>query len=347
MIKIRILYISTILLVFSLSKLGFAQVDEKDFGLSMESLFYGNENEVLTRLFWLTEEEIIGIRYSGDIPKDLVLLNHQRLIKDSLSINQLFLDGYHFNSKRFISIHGIIQTGDHEGVIVHNFGSTHFQIADEKIKMITKVLPEKRPKIDDEYFDGYELVQLDGYTLGFKGDRKKWVKDADYWIYNWDSGEFSIYEDSKHPVMSKNDFWDKKNDPETFSTYSYFFYNIIQTKDGFLFNLPLKNRFVIYDSMNNKMQGYNFPELKNKKQSWFAFYDRILGRYFAVLDAGTEYLIHSLNVAENSFYALGKLGHKPLGVAGGKAYIREITYKENKKGYYFDHHLLDLYPRLK
>ena len=96
-----------------------AQNAQKSIELSLENLFYGNDNVILTKLFWLNQEEIIGYRYENNIPKDLVLLNRQRLIKDSLSINALFLDGYNSSSKDFISIQGIIQTSSHEAIVLH------------------------------------------------------------------------------------------------------------------------------------------------------------------------------------------------------------------------------------
>lgn len=70
-----------------------AQNAQKPIELSLENLFYGNDNVILTKLFWLNQDEIIGYRYENNIPKDLVLLNRQRLIKDSLSINELFIEG--------------------------------------------------------------------------------------------------------------------------------------------------------------------------------------------------------------------------------------------------------------
>jgi len=323
-----------------------AQNAQKPIELSLENLFYGNDNVILTKLFWLNQEEIIGYRYENNIPKDLVLLNRQRLIKDSLSINALFLDGYNSSSKNFISIQGIIQTSSHEAIVLHNFGSTKFEVKNDRIQILSKTLSRPKPDISEKYFKGYELVHLDGFTLGYRAEMKKWITDADYWVYNWNTGKFAIYEDSKHDEVTKNRYWNRKKDPETYSTYTHFLYNVVQTKEGFLFNLPMKNRFVRYNAETNQMQGYTFPDLKKNGQAWFAFYDRVWNRFFAVLDLGNEYSIYSLDDQTNSFSKMTTSVHQPLSFVGGKCYFREFTFKESRKDYYFDHYLVDLFPKL-
>ncbi len=323
-----------------------AQNAQKPIELSLENLFYGNDNVILTKLFWLNQEEIIGFRYEKNIPKDLVLLNHQRLIKDSLSINQLFIDGYDSGSNTFVSINGIIQTGDHEAVILHNFGSTRMEVKEDKIQLLAKSLPNKKPEISEKYLNGYSLVQLDGFTIGYRAEMKQWLTDANYWVYNWRNEKFAVYEDSKHDEVTKNRYWNRKKDPETYSTFTHFLYNVVQTKEGFLFNLPLKNRFLRYNAETNQMQGFIFPELKKTGQAWFAFYDRVWNRFFAVLDSGNQYSIYSLGDQTNSFSKLTTSDHQPLGFVGGKCYFREFTFKEKRKDYYFDHYLVDLFPRV-
>ncbi|SFO51232.1 hypothetical protein SAMN04488519_107238 [Algoriphagus ornithinivorans] len=323
-----------------------AQQNQKEIELSLENLFYGNDNEILTKLYWLNQENIIGLRYENDIPKDLVLLNRARLIKDSLSINRLFIRDYNPKAKKFIAINSLIQTDKNEIVILHGYGSSKIKLINDKLELESKSLPNKKPDISDEYFRDYELVQLGDFTIGYKVNPSKWIKDADYWIFNWNNGTVSKYEDSKITDVSKNRFWDMKNDPEPYSTYTHFLYNIIQTKDGFLFNLPLKNRFVLYDSQKNIMQGYQFPELRKKSQAWFVFYDREWNRFFPVLDLGGKYEVYSLDLDKEKFTYLSTTNNQPLGIVGGKVYMRNFSLKENKSGYFFDHHLVDLYPRL-
>ena len=332
-------------LIFSETKV-MAQDAEKSIELSVDNLFYGNDNVILTKLFWLNRDEIIGYRYENNIPKDLVLLNRQRLIKDSLSINQLFLDGYNSNSKNFISINGLIQSGDHEVIVLHGFGSSRFEVKEDRIHLVTKSLPRPKPDIPEKFFKGYELAHLDGFTIGYRGDMTKWLSDANYWVYNWKTGNFSVYEDSKHDEVTKNRYWNRKKDPETYSTYTQFLYNIVQTKEGFLFNLPLKNRFVRYNAETNQMQGFTFPELKKGGQAWFAFYDRVWDRFFAALDTGKGYALYRLEDQTNSFSKLATSEQQPLGFVGGRCYFREYTFKEKKKDYYFDHFLVDLYPKV-
>lgn len=313
---------------------------------SLENLFYGNDNVTLTKLFWLNDKEIIAYRYNNGIPKDLILLNRQRLIQDSLSINDMFLEGYQEDSKKFISINGLIQTGEHKAVVIHNFGSTIFELVDGKFKVYSKFLPKKKPPIPDKYFSGFEVIQLDSYTIGYRADWKKWLVDADFWVYDWNTEKLESYEDSKFEEQTKNPYWDYKRDPEPYSTFTHFLYNIIQTKDGFLFNLPFKNRFVIYNGNTNQMQGYTFPDLDSKKQAWFAFYDRVWNTYFAVLDSGNEYFIHRLEIESSSFYPIASLKNKPIGFVGGKCYVRNWVKNEKKQDLVFDHYLIDLYPKV-
>lgn len=231
-------------------------------------------------------------------------------------------------------------------MILHNFGSTRFEVIGDRIQLLTKSLPNRKPEIPEKYLKGYELTHLESFTLGFRVDVNKWLTDADYWVYNWNTGKFAIYEDSKNDEVTKNRYWNRKKDPETYSTFTHFLYNVVKTKEGFLFNLPLKNRFVRYNAETNQMQGYTFPELKKAGQAWFAFYDRVWNRFFAVLDSGNEYSIYNLDDQTNSFSKLTTSVHQPLSFVGGKCYFREFTFKEKRKDYYFDHYLVDLFPKV-
>ncbi len=213
---------------------------------SLENLFYGNVNEVLTKLFWIGDSEVIGLRYNAVRPKDIVLFNSNRLIVDSLSINQLFLDDYQPGSIRFVSIDGIVQSGQNSFVILHGYGATRVQVVEGKFVVIEKRIEPRKPEISDRYFTGYKLLHLGKYTIGYRYDLNKYIKSADYWVYNWESGKLSEYQDSKYREESTNRYWSLKNTPEAYSTISHFIYNIIQTRDGFIFNLPLKNRFLSY-----------------------------------------------------------------------------------------------------
>jgi hypothetical protein len=323
-----------------------AQERNSEVELNLTNLYYGNENEVLIKLFWLNPDETIGIRYRNNISKDLVLLNHQRLITDSLSINKLFLEGYSSASKNYVGINGFIQLDDHQVVVLHGWGNTQIRVKDDRFELIEKNLPRRKPNISPSYFEGYELVYLSDFTIGYHVETKTWTTDADFWVYNWNTGKVALYEDSKYEELTKNRYWDMKRSPEPYDTYSHFLYNIVQTKEGFLFNLPLKNRFALYNAETNEMQGYTFPELKKNGQAWFAFYDRSLDRFFAALDSKNGYEIHGMNSKDNSFYYLTTAKEQPLGVMEGKVYIREITFTERKKGYFYDHYLVNLYPRL-
>lgn len=323
-----------------------AQERNSEVELNLTNLFYGNENEVLIKLFWLNPDETIGLRYQNNIPKDLVLLDHQRLIMDSLSINKLFLKGYSPASKNFVGIDGFIQIDDHQLMILHGFGSTGIRVTEDRFELINKKLPARKPDIDAKYFDSHQLVQLSDFTIGYHAERDKWTTDADFWVYNWKTKKLAFYEDSKYAELTKNRYWDMKQSPESYDTYSHFLYNIIQTKEGFLFNLPLKNKFVRYNAETNDMQGYTFPELKKNGQAWFAFYDRSWNRFFAALDTKNGYEIHSIDSNNNSFFYLTTAKEQPLGVIEGKVYIRNITLTDRKKGYFYDHYLVNLYPKI-
>lgn len=315
--------------------------------LSLENMFYGNDNHDLSKLFWLNEDEIISIRFKDSRPKDVILLNSQRLITDSLSINQMFLENYTESSPNFISINGFIQIEQSKFIILHNFGSTVVQVSNDKFELLEERIKAEKPPVSSEFLEGYKLLALENYTIGYRMDEDKWLKSPDYWVYNWESEAFAQYQDSKIEESSKNRYWDPKNSLETYSTYSFFVYYITQTKEGLLFNLPLKNRFVLYSNKTNQMQGYSFPDLDKKSQCWYAFYDWEWDRFFSVLDEGNRYSIFSLDINFKSYHKLAELKFQPLGVIDGKVYVRNIEKINKKEGYFIDHHLIDLYPKLK
>jgi hypothetical protein len=193
---------------------------------------------------------------------------------------------------------------------------------------------------------GYSLVQLEKYTIGYRVELAKYLSSADFWIYDWEKEKHVIYLDSQHPEASKNWYWKLKGTPEAYSTASIYRYNIIQTRDGFIFNLPLKNRFLKFSKANGEIQGYTFPELDKKSQAWFAFYDWNLDRVFPVLDTGKDYRIYALDKELKNFYYLASSTEQPFGVMDGKVYLREVEFKEKNKTWFCNHYLIDLYPKL-
>lgn len=314
---------------------------------SLDNLYYGNINEVITKILWFGEKNAIGLRYYGTVPKDLVLFDQQKLIVDSLSVNRMFLEEYEPGSGRFISINAFFQEADRSFAVVHNNGSTRVRLNGDRFELVEKKILSEKPTIAEQYLTGYRQIRLEKYSIGYRYDQSKYVTSADFWVYNWETGEHTVYHDSKFKEESNNRYWSRKNTPETYSTLTHFIYNITQTRDGFIFNLPLKNRFLKYSSVTGEIQGYTFPALDKKSQAWFAFYDWELDRVFPVLDTGKEYRIYSLNKEFKNFYLLASSEEQPFGVHGGKVYLRELKFKDKNKTWFCNHYLVDLYPKLK
>lgn len=312
-----------------------------------QNLFYGNENVNLVRLFWMGGNQMIGLRYQESRPKDLVLMNENRLIIDSLSINELFLEDYRFESGKFISLINLFQTGENDLAILHGFGTTKAKISNGVFEVLEKKVRLGKPDIPPKYFEGYDFFHLENLTLGFKVNRKKWLKSADFWVYNWETGKFAEYRDSEFEEESNNTYWNTSKSPETFSTLTQFAYNVTKTRYGLLFNLPLKNRFVIYDSEKSTMQGYQFPELENKREARFVFYDWNWDRYFSALDTGKEYRIYSIDKDLKNYHLIATSENQPIEFNDGKVYFRDIIIKKGRKEYYVDHYLGDLYPEIR
>ena len=312
-----------------------------------QNLFYGNENIVLSRLYWMGDDQIVGLRYKDSRPKDLVLMNTNRLIVDSLSINRLFLENFNFESGQFISINGIVKNNSNTFLVIHNFGTTQITIKSGKFELVHKKISRRRPDIPPNYFQGYEFIELEQFTIGYKVDVKKWLKSADFWVYNWETNKFSEYRDSEFNEESNNPYWDLQKGLETVNTFTQFIYNISKTENGLIFNLPLKNRFIEYDAELSTMQGYLFPSLEKKSHSRFVFYDWAWKRYFSVLDTGSEYKVFALDKDLKNYHLIAIVKDQPLEFNDGKVYFREIIFKKGTKNYYIDHYLGDLYPEIR
>lgn len=342
----------TLLYIFAAQFLGISAMANSD-SLSnevkptLENLYYGNVNEVITKMLWIGDQSAIGLRYNEKIPKDLVLLNRNKLIVDSLSFNEMFLQGYDKQSGRFTSIDGLIQTSENKFLVIHGHGTTILEINQEKLNGQIRQLEKRKPAIDEKYLQGYSLVQLENYTIGYRKEMNKYLTSADFWVYDWGKKKHVAYLDSQHPQASKNWYWKLKDTPETYSSSSIYRYNITETRDGFIFNLPLKNRFLKYSKVTGEIHGYTFPELDKKSQAWFAFYDWKLDRVFPVLDTGKDYRIYSLDRELKNFYYLASATEQPFGVMDGKVYLREIEFKEKNKTWFCNHYLVDLYPKVK
>lgn len=319
----------------------FGQTVVKELKLSIDNLYHANENTKLTRLYFLNEGNTIAYRYGDQFPKDLVLLNKSRLVLDSLNLRLKYSRG--------LTIHSIYQKTDSRIYIVHSFGTNEAEVVNGSISLRSELLKPEKPPLESKFLEGYELIELGRFTIGYKVNPKKWLTSPDYWVYDREEDRFAIYEDSKIPEHSKNRYLKvgSTDVPEPFSTYNHFTYFIEKTKAGFLFNLPLKNRFVIYNQESGTMQGYRFPDLDKKSDAWFVLYDRNWDRYFAVLNQRDKYTIYSIDESLENYHAMASMSEQPLEIIGGKVYVRKLLYKNKKEGWYFDHHLVDLYPEIR
>ncbi|MEP4375884.1 MAG: hypothetical protein ABJ333_12600, partial [Algoriphagus sp.] len=312
---------------------------------SLDNMFYGNVNEIITNMMWVDEDYAIGLRYNATRPKDLVLLNRNNLIVDSLSINLLFLDKDRVEQGSFISIQMIVEASTNEFMIVHNYGTSLVSVDSGKFELLEKKISKEKPSIPKSFLEDHVLINLGRFTIGYRSEMK-YLNHADFWVYDWELGTHEFYEDSKYKEASKNWYWKLKGTPETYSSTSIFRYSIIATKDGFIFNLPLKNRFLTYTTDTGKFQSHTFPPLEKKSQAWFAFYDRKLDRVYAVLDTGKEYRINALDTELRNFYFLASSIEQPFGVLDGRVYLREVEFKEKNKTWFCNHYLVNLYPKL-
>ncbi len=308
--------------------------------MTLENLYHANENTSLTRLYFLDDSKTIGYRWGNQSPKDLVLLSRSRLMIDSLHL------GKQYNS--WLIVHSIFQESPTELLVIHSSGTNVVKIAESSFLLNPNLPNSGLPPIASDFIDGHELIPLGKFTIGYKVNPKKWLTSPDYWVYDWEKERFAIYEDSKFPEQSNNRYWKIGSglDPEPFSTYNHFTYFISKTQEGFLFNLPLKNRFVIHNAKMGTMQSYSFPVLSKKGDAWFVLYDRHWNRFFPVLQQRKNYKIYALDQELNTYQLLATSTEQPLEVNKGSVYIRKFLYKEKKKGWYFDHHLIDLYPKL-
>lgn len=337
-------------LVFFNSSVSLAQSDSESLELklvpSLDNMFYGNVNEIITKLLWVEEDYSIGIRYNSITPKDLVLLNQNNLIVDSLNISLIFLGKEKVDMGRFTYVDMIVPLADKEFLIVFGYMSRFLNISDGRFELIEEKLPNTKPSIPESFLEGHVLVNLGRFTLGYQKGLNKYLTSPDFWIYDWELQRHVVYEDSKYEQVSKNWYWKLKDTPDVFDTISIFRYSIIPTKDGFIFNLPLKNRFLTYSMDTGKFQSHTFPPLEKKSQAWFAFYDRKLDRVYAVLDTGEEYRINALDTELKKFYFLASSIEQPFGVQDGKVYLREVEFKEKNKTWFCNHYLVNLYPKL-
>jgi|GEM_PF-1118812 len=336
-IKIRLVLIFFAFLTHQLN----AQDDVPELILSIENLYHANENTKLTRLYFFDDSHTIAFRYGIQFPKDLVLLSKSRLVRDSLNLRAKFGNG--------LTVHSIFQKSDSEIYIVHSFGTSEAKVTGNSLSLVSERLKPGIPPIDPEFLADHELIELGEFTIGYKVNPKKWLTSPDFWVYDWKKDRFAVYRDSEIPELSKNRYLKVGSTgvPEPFSTYNHFTYFISKTQDGFLFNLPLKNRFVIYNQDAGTMQGYTFPDLDKKSNAWFVLYDRHMNRYFPILQDNKTFKIYSLDQSLKKFQLLATTSEQPLDVDNGRVYIRKLLYKDKKEGWYFDHHLIDLYPKIK
>ncbi|MHA7128034.1 hypothetical protein [Algoriphagus namhaensis] len=317
-----------------------AQKQVPVFELSIENLYHASENNKLTRLYFLPNRQTIAYRYGNSFPKDLLLLNSQRLVLDSLNLRNRI--------KKGLTVHALFEKSKDELYIIHSEGTSEISIRDGRFSLVKENVDKRKPKIGPEYLDSYELIFVGDQVIGYRANPKKWLDSPDYWVYDQQSDSFEIYKDSEFKSETKNRYWEIGSSfvPEPYTTYNYFTYYISKTVDGFLFNLPLKNRFLIYNSRTNTFQSYLFPKLKNRGDAWMVLYDSHMDRYFPVLEEGKRFKIYVLDKNKENYHLLGITAERPLEVVNGKVYVRKFVYKEKKEGWYFDHHLIDLYPKL-
>lgn len=304
--------------------------------IDLSTLYYASEFDDLQEIYMLPGTQAIGIRLRDTNPYDIVLLDKNKLLKDSLRLVHLFLHPDDIRDHQFISIQNLYPISSDEAMIVHNFGSTRIKANKNVIEVVDKDLDNGYVSLNggDIYLPPYYFTwERPNSRKAYYANFQVFSGDSDIPMVEWD-------QELMGSSFAMESYWEFKNFLEVPNRDYFLRHFMSSTSNGFLFNEPASNRYMIYQ--NGEFIHKTLPVLDAFYTSWYVFYDRAKDAYFPVLRYEDDCVIFRLDDTLNHLYPLAKTKWKPLAVSDLHVYVRKENKDEPRKRY-FEHHLIPLY----
>lgn len=320
-----------IFLIISSTSLLFGQED-------VQSLFYCNESSAIRNLWILDEDRALGVRLKSDKKwqvKDIILLNKNRLIVDSISFNSLF----NIPEDSFIDIYDILKMEDNLFLVMHGAGGSEILIENNRLKLLSKQiviaegLPYSYAELKTEavlfaknWIIGYQRNKINKHSAS-KNDKDNFPF---YWVLRnkENSKKIAINPDAKR--VKEDLFFE--DDLEIIRDRTKYFRNYIQiTRENIFFNSPRSNECYIFSTKDESISVIKWPDCK-KGESYFLYVDTDLKSLFVVKKVNKDhYRIYRVSDDWGNIQLAGSTDVLPKGFVGGKIYYTAEVKEHQKK----------------
>lgn len=302
----------------------------------VQNLFYCNESSAIRNLWIFNEDWALGVRLKSDKKwqvKDIILLNKNRLIVDSLSFNSLF----NLSEDSYLDIFDIVKLEDDLFLVMHGAGGSEISIENDRIKLINKQLvitaglPYSYAEIKTEavlfakdWIIGYQRKKINKHASS-KNDRDNFPF---YWVLRnkEDSKKIMINTDAKR--VKEDLFFE--DDLEVIRDRTKYFRKYIHiTRENIFFNSPRSNECYVFSTKNESISVIKWPDCK-KGESYFLYVDADLKSLFVVKKEDKNlYRIYKVSDDWTNIQLVGSTNVLPKGFVWGKIYYTSDV-KENQ-----------------
>ncbi len=303
-----------------------AQVTDVD----IHGLFYCNENAEISRTWVFSENYSLHLRMKERFPwqiRDVILLNRENLLADSLSINDLF----GVPPSKFIEVFDVLPENTNRYVIVHGNGATLITVEQNRISVVQKQIPG----FGVQWKYGAVLA-LHGFTVGYEraGSTKQRIPDKRnfpfFWVIfpeqptvrHWINRDMS-------DAIARTDFFPDKN-LEFITDKTNYYRQYISIRDSvIIFNVPRSNKCFFLHLKTREVSYLQFPSV-NKNECYFFFPDAQNHREYLVKRSEDSYLIYELRDRKQAYFRM-EIDHVPIRFVNGRVYYLVETKMDGKK----------------
>lgn len=330
--------------------------------LTIENLFYCNSTSNISKLWILNQNNAIGARResnSDPFIKDIILLNREGLIKDSLSFTSIFESNSYFlqniqnlfviDSNSFYVVVGrvFVKLGiESEQFVVSDMG----KISNKK--KFDKLIYEFDPLLAYHYIARYDSLLIGYERENVKANKKKiknpsgkdWENFPLFWILEFDQNngpEKKILINDIEPIKTDNLFLDYKDWDNAWSKTAVFSQYFTFNNSTFFFIVNRANKCFTYDILEQKVGSFDFPNISSG-ESCFYYYDHITQKNYVVKKTTSEsFEIFYLTDDFKKIKFLRTSDTQPHAIINNQ--IHTVSENSENGNKYFCHYLIPLF----
>ncbi len=316
---------------------------------AIDHLFYCNSGQNIEDLWIIDSETALGKRMEATSGRkdywvrDMVLIDRQGLIKDSVSFN--------FSNSGFVQIDRVWRTGPYSFFVEAGGRGYNLEIEGNRLKVSAHLASKKKPQPPRNYkrFRDQAVVTFKNVVVGYQREqyrefsaKKDHKNHPVFWLAKVNNGQIGQPQPlNPDPEVVTDDLFYDWRDWEHVGDRTQVFSNCVGYNNNKLtFMVVRSNLLYTYDLRTGKAEGYRLLPV-SPGESCMYYHDGLENRHYVVKKTlQKQYMLYRTDEGFRQAEHLATLDFMPRAITGGKIH-REVEEKE--KGRKFKcHYLLPL-----